>query len=63
MMINEPEIGDRIHSLLSQYGRDMGLQKLREEVAATPNACRRNMWFQAHRRFPGIFWETESFQI
>jgi len=41
-MINEPATGDKVLSLLRQYGWEMGLQKLREEIAATPDAGRRN---------------------
>ena len=41
-MLNQPEIGDRILSLLRQFGWETGLRKLREEIAATPDAGRRN---------------------
>ncbi len=41
-MLNEPEAGDRIHALLDQYGWEMGLQKLKDEIAATPDEKRRN---------------------
>ncbi len=41
-MINQPETGDKVLSLLRQYGWEMGLQKLREEIAATSDAGRRN---------------------
>ena len=41
-MINQPESGDKVLSLLRQYGWELGLQKLREEIAATPDAGARN---------------------
>jgi class 3 adenylate cyclase/Tfp pilus assembly protein PilF len=41
-MINQPETGDKVLSLLRQYGWEMGLQKLREEIGATPDAEARN---------------------
>ena len=40
LMINQPETGDKVLSLLRQYGWEMGLQKLREEIAATSDAGR-----------------------
>ena len=41
-MLNEPEAGDRIRALLDQYGWEMALQKLNEEIASTADAQRRN---------------------
>jgi MalT-like TPR region len=41
-MFNQPESGDRMLALLRQYGWEMGLRKLKEEIAATPDAGRRN---------------------
>ena len=41
-MINRPEIGDKVLTLLRQLGWEAGLQKLREEITATSDRERRN---------------------
>ena len=47
-MLNQPETGDKVLSLLRQYGWELGLQKLREQIAATPDAgARHNLLFFA----------------
>ncbi len=54
-MLNQPETGDKVLSLLRQYGWEMGMQKLKEEIAATSDATRRNemrffaAWMAAER--------------
>ena len=62
-MMNQPETGDKVLSLLRQYGWEMGLQKLREEIAATPDVRRRNNllffagWMAAER---GAYEEAQT---
>jgi class 3 adenylate cyclase/Tfp pilus assembly protein PilF len=47
-MLNEPKSDERIHALLTQYGWEMGLRKLREEAAAASDpALRNNLLFFA----------------
>jgi class 3 adenylate cyclase len=41
-MLSEPEAGDRIRALLNQYGWEMGLQKLKEQISAASGDERRN---------------------
>jgi class 3 adenylate cyclase/tetratricopeptide (TPR) repeat protein len=54
-MINQPETGDKVLALLREYGWELGLQKLRDEIAATADAGHRNnlrffaSWMAAER--------------
>jgi hypothetical protein len=41
-MINRPEIRDKVLMLFRQRGWEMGLAKLREEIAATSDREQRN---------------------